>query len=308
MKPADTTAPAAAKAAEPAAAPPSTPDAPPARTLLMGIVNVTPDSFSDGGRFSTPQAACEQALRLLADGADVLDLGAESTRPQATAVSAEEEWARLQPVLEKLRPLTEAPLSIDTYKAAVAAQALACGADWINDIWGLQHDQGQMADTIARHRAAVVIMHNRKDADYREDLIESILTFWQRSLERALSAGIDARRIAFDPGIGFGKTVAHNWDVLRRFEQLRAIGPYPLLLGTSRKSFIGKALNLPVNDRDSATLATSVIGVQKGASILRVHAVRPHVQAIATTEKILPEHFPYADTTHLLRRNAAGKA
>lgn len=259
------------------------------KTLLMGIVNITPDSFSDGGRFDSPQSATSQALQLAAEGADILDLGAESTRPGANSVSAEEEWARLLPVLQKLRPATALPLSIDTYKAEVAKRALAQGADWVNDIWGLQHDDGQMADTIAAHGAKVVIMHNRSDTDYRGDLIEAILAFWQVSLERARAAGIDAANIILDPGIGFGKTLEHNWEVLRRFEELHAIGPYPLLLGASRKSFIGKAFNLPVGDRDSATLASSVIAVLKGAAILRVHAVHPHVQAVATAERMLPD-------------------
>lgn len=275
---------------------------PPRRTLLMGIVNITPDSFSDGGRFATPNAAHAQALTLLAEGADILDLGAESTRPQATPVGAEEEWARLHPALVKLRAATNAPISIDTFKAEVANNALTHGADWINDIWGLQQDAGQMADVIARHGAAVVIMHNRADTGRGEDIIETILNFWQASLNRALAAGIDARRIALDPGIGFGKTLEHNWEVLRRFEQLRAIGDYPLLLGASRKSFIGKAFDLPVDDRDAATLASSVIAVQKGAAILRVHAVHPHVQAVATAERVLPAGFPRADTTCLMRR------
>lgn len=261
-------------------------------TRLMGIVNITPDSFSDGGVCASPESALAQARRLLGEGADILDLGAESTRPGAPAVSAEEEWARLQPALAAIRAATAAPLSIDTYKAAVADLVLTNGADWINDIWGLQADEGQMAETIARHNATVVIMHNRADSDYRGDLIEAILEFWQTSIDRARSAGIAAQRIILDPGIGFGKTLAHNWEVLRRFEQLRAIGPYPLLLGASRKSFLGLALQLPVNERDEATLATSVIAVQKGADILRVHNVLPHARAIAAVDYLLGHTSP----------------
>lgn len=268
----------------------------------MGIVNITPDSFSDGGRYATAQAACAQALQLRQEGADILDLGAESTRPQATAVSAEEESARLLPVLQALRPATDALISVDTYKADVAERALAAGADWVNDIWGLQYDEGQMADTVARHNAAVVIMHNQHGTDYAGDVIESILAFWQKSLAIANAAGIDSRRIVLDPGIGFGKTLEHNWEVLRRFEQLRAIGEYPLLLGASRKSFIGLGLNLPVNDRDAATLASSVIGVLKGASILRVHAVHPHVQAVATAERMLTKALAAPLPPELLAR------
>lgn len=254
------------------------------RTRLMGIINITPDSFSDGGNFATPQSALEQAQRLIAQGADILDLGAESTRPGSAHVSEQEEWARLAPALAAIRPLTTLPLSIDTYKASVAELALHAGADWINDIWGLQHDTGQMAAAVARHKASVVIMHNQSGTAYEGDLIEAILRFWQRSIQIAREAGIDESKIILDPGIGFGKTTAQNWEVLRRFEQLRAIGPYPLLLGASRKSFIGNALSLPVGERDNATLATSVIAVQKGADILRVHAVEPTAQAVAVAE------------------------
>jgi dihydropteroate synthase len=211
------------------------------RALVMGILNVTPDSFSDGGRFQGVDAAIAQARKLAADGADIIDVGGESTRPGAVAISEGDELARVTPVLMTLAPACDVPLSIDTYKAAVAARALELGAVLVNDVWGLQKDPG-MADVVAHAGALVVIMHNRTDKDETVDIMSDIRRFFDRSLACAARSGIPKRHIILDPGIAFGKTARQNRDVLIRLAELKDYG-HPILIGASRKAFLGSQVD-----------------------------------------------------------------
>lgn len=256
------------------------------RPAVMGILNVTPDSFSDGGRHNVPEAAIAQAKRMIAEGADIIDIGGESTRPGATAVSVEEEWARLAPVLPAVVDLG-VPVSIDTYKADIAARACALGAVIVNDVWGLQRDPG-MADAVAEAGAAVIMMHNRYAADPDIDIFADIDRFFERSIAIADKAGIPRERQVLDPGFGFGKTVDQNYQVLNRFESL-AKHRVPLLAGASRKRMIGSVLGVETDDRLHGSLAAHVIAMQKGAAIVRAHDVRPHVDAARIVAAALSE-------------------
>jgi len=241
------------------------------RTLVMGILNVTPDSFSDGGRFFDPLPALERARQMVEDGADIIDLGGESTRPGYAPVSAEEELNRIMPVLERLPAEIAAPVSVDTCKAEVARRALAAGVHIINDQWALRADP-QMAEVAAGYGAPVIMMHNQNSTVYR-DLIGDMVEYFRESMKKALAAGIPAEKIIIDPGIGFGKTVEQNLEALRRLRELRCLGR-PILLGTSRKSVIGKTLDLPVDQRLEGTAATVAVGIAYGADIVRVHDVK----------------------------------
>lgn len=254
------------------------------RTLVMGIVNVTPDSFSDGGLFQTREAAVAAGLRLIAEGADIVDVGGESTRPGHVPVDAEEEIERAIPVVAELVARTAAPISIDTHKARVAERALKAGAHIVNDVWGLSRDP-DMAAVAAAHEAAVVVMHNREAADPEIDILADLRDFFARALERAAAAGIRNDRIVLDPGIGFGKTFEQNLVILARLGELGELG-FPLLLGTSRKSFIGRLVPSEPRDRLAGTIASNVIGVLAGAAIVRVHDVAAHVQALRVADAI----------------------
>ncbi len=250
----------------------------------MGILNVTPDSFSDGGLFYDPEKAFVQARQMIAEGADLLDVGGESTRPGAPVVSPQEELDRVLPVIEGLRRETDIPLSIDTTKASVAAAAVACGANFINDISGLQFDS-QMAKTAAASGAGLFLMHTRgrpgimqQDTDYH-DLLNEVLDFLLHAADTAMTAGVDRQSIALDPGIGFGKDAIGNLRLLQHLGRLVESG-YPVLLGTSRKSFIGQILQQEnPAERLAGTLATIASGVERGANIFRVHDVRPAREA-----------------------------
>lgn len=256
------------------------------RTLIMGILNITPDSFSDGGSFNQPEAAVAHMLQLVNNGADIIDIGAESTRPYGSkVVSAEEEVSRLIPILQEVVRQCPVPISIDTYKASVAEQALQCGAHILNDIWGLQGDP-QMATVAAAHNAPIIIMHNQNSTVYQSDIMGEIIRFLHRSIEIGLKAGIDFDRFIIDPGIGFGKTPAQNLVVMSRLEELKALG-CPILLGTSRKRFIGEVLDLPVEDRIEGTSATVAVGIMKGAHIMRVHDVRPIARIAKMTDHMM---------------------
>lgn len=255
------------------------------RTLIMGILNVTPDSFSDGGRHGSTEEALAHARAMVAEGADIIDVGGESTRPGATEVAADEEIARVLPVIERLAPEIAVPISIDTYKAAVADRALAAGATIVNDVWGLQRDP-DMAAVAARHGAGVVVMHNRREVDGTIDILADIRRFFLRSLLLAERAGIPDRRIVLDPGIGFGKTLEQNVETIARLSELRAIG-LPILVGASRKSLIGRLLDQPLAERLPGTLATHVLSVAGGADIIRAHDVREHAQALRIADVIL---------------------
>jgi dihydropteroate synthase len=242
------------------------------KTMIMGIVNVTPDSFSDGGRFYDIDRAVEHAKRLVADGADIIDIGGESTRPGAEKVSLEEELRRVIPVVKAVAQEIDVPISIDTYKAEVAKQAIEAGAHIINDVWGAKAD-AKMAEVAAFYDVPIILMHNRHDLQYC-DLISDMISDLMESVAIAKRAGVKDENIILDPGIGFAKTVEHNLEIMRRLDEFAKLG-YPLLLGTSRKRFIGHVLDLPVNERVEGTGATVCLGIVKGAHIVRVHDVLP---------------------------------
>ena len=256
-----------------------------ARPLVMGVLNVTPDSFSDGGRFLDPPAAIEQARRLAAEGADMIDVGAESTRPYGgmRPVSPEEERARLEPILPAVATIG-IPVSIDTIKASVAAWALEAGATIVNDVWGLQRDT-DMARVVAEHGAPVIIMHNRETADAHIDIIADVDEFFSRSLEIAWTAGIARDRIVLDPGIGFGKTPEQSMACIAKLEKFRSFG-LPLLVGASRKRFIASVTPSEPTERLGGSLAAHMIAAENGAAIIRTHDVAPTLQALAVAAAI----------------------
>ena len=253
-------------------------------TYIMGILNVTPDSFSDGGRYDSIDEAFKHARQMVMDGADLIDIGGESTRPGHVPVSDEEEIKRIVPVIEMIKRHLDVPISVDTYKPAVAKAAIEAGADMINDIWGLKKDP-EMAKIIAENGVTCCLMHNREAADY-EDLIPDCIADLKETLRIAEDAGIDRDKIVLDPGIGFGKTYEQNLLVLKHLNEFHALG-YPLLLGTSRKSVIGLTLDLPTDERLEGTLATTVMGVMAGMSFVRVHDVVAYERAITMTEAVL---------------------
>jgi len=262
------------------------------RALLMGIVNVTPDSFSDGGSFLDPRAACKQGLKLVEEGADILDIGGESTRPGSHSVPLEEEIQRVIPVIERLRRETKALISIDTNKAAVAQAAMDAGADIINDITGLRGDEN-MPRVVSQSGAGVIIMHMKgtprtmQDAPAYQDIMSEIGDFFRQSVALALSFGIDPMSIALDPGIGFGKTPEHNRQLLAGIGSFAKTG-HPILIGASRKSFLGwLAGSTAMEDRFWPGVATTSLCRERGARIFRVHDVKPHHDALRMTEAIL---------------------
>jgi dihydropteroate synthase len=258
------------------------------RPLIMGILNVTPDSFHDGGRFESRPAAVAHALRLVTDGCDIVDVGAESTRPGATAVDEADEMGRLATVLAELAESLSAPLSIDTTKAAVAARALELGAVLVNDVWGLQKDQ-RMADVVAEAEAAVVIMHNRLEKDDTVDIVMDIRRFFDHSLDIAQRAGIPMHRIILDVGIGFAKTSRQNRDAIARLGEFRDYG-LPIMVGASRKRFLGALTGDGVEGTLIGTVAVSLAAVAAGAAMLRVHDVAEHAAALRVFETIRSAH------------------
>lgn len=241
------------------------------RTIIMGILNLTPDSFSDGGKFFDVDKAVAHALKMVEAGADIIDVGAESTRPGYTPVEAEEELQRLVPILERLLKEVHVPISVDTYKAATAQKVLDMGVDMINDVWGLQRDT-QLAQVVADYGAPIVVMHNQNSTEY-DNFMGDIIAFLRKSVEIAEEAGIASDKIIIDPGVGFGKTLEHNLEIMDRLDELKTLGK-AILLGTSRKSMIGKVLDLPVEERIEGTAATVALGIAKGADIIRVHDVK----------------------------------
>jgi|Deesub1362A_J573_1020465.scaffolds.fasta_scaffold00112_75 dihydropteroate synthase len=253
------------------------------RTLVMGILNVTPDSFSDGGRYVDPESALERARAMVAQGADIIDLGGESTRPGHEPVGVEEELSRVMPVLSRLVAELDVPVSIDTSKTAVARRALEAGAHLVNDQWALA-DEG-MAELVAEYGVPVVLMHNQRGTEYT-DLVGDIIGYFEERMEKAMRAGIVPDRIILDPGFGFGKTPEQNLAVLRRLREFRSLG-CPLLIGTSRKSTIGKVLDLPVDDRVEGTAASVAVGIARGADMVRVHDVREMVRVARMTDAIV---------------------
>ncbi|MET7246884.1 dihydropteroate synthase [Methylobacterium sp. EM32] len=252
----------------------------------MGILNVTPDSFSDGGRFQDLDAARDQAARLVEEGAALLDIGGESTRPGHVPVPAEEEQARVLPAIRMLGPALPVPISIDTYKASTADMALKAGAGIVNDVWGLQREP-EIARVAAHHGAPVVVMHNRETIDPSLDIVDEMRAFFERSLTIARRAGIPDHDIVLDPGIGFGKSWEQHLEALRRLPELKTLG-FPLLVGVSRKSVLGRIHNAATApaDRLFGSIAAHVAAASLGADIVRVHDVRPHVEACQVVDAI----------------------
>lgn len=253
------------------------------QTYIMGILNVTPDSFSDGGKYHAMDAALKRAEQMKREGAAILDIGGESTRPGFTPVSEEEEMERILPVIEAVKQNIDIPISVDTYKSTVAEAAIGAGADLINDIWGLKADE-RMAALIAKHDVACCLMHNRTNTvykNYMQDLLEDL----KESLVLAEEAGIKQDKIILDPGVGFAKDYEQNLEVLRHLYQVKELG-YPVLLGASRKSVIGITLDLPSEERLEGTLVTTVVAVQQGCSFVRVHDVKENYRAIQMAQAI----------------------
>lgn len=261
------------------------------RTLVMGVLNYTPDSFSDGGKWNNVDVALKHMEEMVADGADIIDIGAESSRPGFTPISAAEEIARLETILPRLVAACPVPISVDTYKAETAEYAMSTGAHIMNDIWGLQYapELGKMAAVAAKYGVPVVVMHNQEGTEY-DDIIEDMKRFFIRSAIIADQAGMSQDQIITDPGIGFGfgKDFDQNVYVMKHLRDLTAL-PYPMLLGTSRKGFIGKILDLPVTERMEGTGTTCVAGVLAGCTIVRVHDVKPIVRMCKMADALRPE-------------------
>lgn len=253
-------------------------------TYVMGILNVTPDSFSDGGQYNNMDTVLFRVEEMIKEGADIIDVGGESTRPGYKQISVDEEIRRVVPVIEQIKKHFDIPVSLDTYKAQVATEGIAAGADLINDIWGLKYDEC-MADVIAGADVPCCLMHNRKEPNY-QNFIQDVLADLIESVQLAQKAGIKQDKIITDPGIGFAKSYEQNLLLLQKLEVLKSLG-CPVLLGTSRKSVIGLTLDLPVEQRINGTIATTVLGVMKGCSFVRVHDIKENVQAIKMTEAIL---------------------
>jgi dihydropteroate synthase len=260
-------------------------------TLIMGILNMTPDSFSDGGQFKSHDKAIDHALKMVEEGANIIDIGGESTRPGAEAVQLEEELSRTIPIIEAIRLKSDCLISIDTYKSKVVTAALAAGADMVNDISGLTFDHN-MASLVAKRNVPVIIMHIKgkpgdmqKNPNY-DNLIKEIKAFFEVQIAIAKKAGIDRGNIILDPGIGFGKRLEDNFEIIRELGQISTMG-YPVLLGPSRKSFIGFTLDLPIEERIEGTLASITAGVINGARIVRVHDIRATRRTLTITEKIM---------------------
>jgi dihydropteroate synthase len=255
------------------------------RTYIMGILNFTPDSFSDGGKFDNIDSAIAHAKEMIEAGADIIDIGGESTRPNHTPVEEEEEIKRVVPIIKAVREKFDIPISIDTYKAKVAEKAIEAGADLINDVWGFKRDK-DMAKVAAKYNVPCCLMHNRENEDYK-DLMEDILEDLRESIKIAKDAGVKDENIILDPGIGFAKSHEQNLETMNKLERLKELG-YPVLLGTSRKRMIGFTLDLPVEERIEGTVATTVIGIMKDAcDFVRVHDVLQNARAAKMTDAIV---------------------
>lgn len=246
---------------------------------IMGILNVTPDSFSDGGRYNSIDTALYQTEKMLSEGMDIVDIGGESTRPGYTMISDEEEIQRVVPVIEAVKSRFDVPVSLDTYKYRVAEAGISAGADLINDIWGLKYDSGEMAAVIAGSGLPCCLMHNRRDTDYNS-FFSDVTEDMRKTLEIAEKAGISREKIIADPGVGFAKSYENNLEIIDRLDQFRSETGLPVLLGASRKSVIGLTLGLPSDERVEGTVALSVIGVMKGVSFVRVHDIKENARAV----------------------------
>ena len=250
---------------------------------VMGILNITPDSFSDGGKYNDLDQALYHVEQMITDGMDIVDVGGESTRPGYTQISVQEEIDRVAPVIEMIKSRFNVPISLDTYKSEVAKAGISAGVDMINDIWGLKYDEN-MAQVIAESGLPCCLAHNRKEPKYK-NLIEEMLLDLESSLELANSKGIAYDKIILDPGIGYGKSYENNLEIIDNLQKFHSLG-YPLLLGASRKSVVGMGLDLPVNERVEGTLVTTVYGVQRGVMFVRVHDVKENARAAKMTEAI----------------------
>ncbi len=253
------------------------------KTYIMGISNLTPDSFSDGGRFNNRDAALRQAEKMIKEGADLIDIGGESTRPGYQKITEEEEINRTAPIIELIKERFDIPVSIDTYKTEVALAALQAGADMVNDIWGLKYDS-RLAKVIAESKAACCLMHNRDNMKY-QNFMEDVKSDLKETVKIARDAGIAEDKIILDPGVGFAKTYEHNLEVICKLKELKELG-FPVLLGTSRKSVIGITLDLPVEERLEGTLVTTVFGVTAGCAFVRVHDVLQNKRAVQMAEAV----------------------
>lgn len=256
-------------------------------TYVMGILNVTPDSFSDGGKYNQMDAALFRVEEMIKEGADMVDIGGESTRPGFEIIPENEEIERVIPIIEKIKSKFDIPISLDTYKSQVAQAGIAAGVDMINDVSGLRYD-GNLAKVIADADIPCCLAHSRRKANYT-DFMQDVLADLSDTVQIAYQAGIEGEKIMIDPGIGFGKTYENNLEIINKIEILHSFG-YPLVLGTSRKSVIGTALDLPASERVEGTLATTVFGVMKGVMFVRVHDVKENVRIIRMTEAILQGH------------------
>lgn len=261
------------------------------RTYIMGILNVTPDSFSDGGKYSSLERAIEHAREMIEQGVDIIDIGGESTRPGHIQISIEEEINRVLPVIRALRKeFPNVLLSIDSYKYQVVEKALEEGAHIINDVWGLQYDEGEMAALAARYQVPVIVMHNQEGEDYQEDRVEALRKFFLKSILIAEREGLGREFLIFDPGLGFGKGFQGDVELLGRLSELKDLGP--ILLGASKKRFIGTLLEaLPAEERVEGTLATTVIGIQQGVDIVRVHNVKENKRAAMVADGIYRKDY-----------------
>lgn len=256
------------------------------RTLIMGILNVTPDSFSDGGFYVTVEQVVSHALSMQEEGADIIDIGAESTRPSATPLSMEEEWDRLAPVLSEVRRAVSIAISIDTYKAEVARRALTLGVDMVNDVCGGKKDP-EMNEVVAGSGAQYVIMHNGMGhPEVTDDIVQHVKAELENQVAVARIAGVTADQIVIDPGIGFGKTTKQNLELINRVDELKVLG-YPVLVGTSRKSLIGQVLNVPVSERVEGTASTVAVAIVRGADIVRVHDVAHMARIVKMTDSLV---------------------
>lgn len=254
------------------------------RTYIMGILNVTPDSFSDGGKYNEVELAVKKVEELIRDGADIIDVGGESTRPNHTAVDVDEEINRVVPIIKAIKAKFDIPISIDTYKARTAEAAIKAGADLINDVWGFKKDK-DMAKVAAKYDVPCVLMHNRENIPYNNIMKDVIIDLCE-SIDIALEAGVKREKIILDPGIGFAKTYEENLIVMNNLEKIKDLD-LPILLGTSRKSMIGLTLDLPVDERVEGTVSTTVLGIMKGCEFVRVHDVLENKRACVMTDTIL---------------------
>ena len=253
--------------------------------IIMGILNVTPDSFSDGGKWDNIDAALKHTEDMIRDGAKIIDVGGESTRPGYTLISDEEEISRVVPVIEKIKENFDVPISLDTYKTNVARAGVEAGADMINDVWGLKWKDRDMADLVAKSKAAVCIMHNKDNISY-SNYVEDVLAELKESIDIAHKAGVNDSQIVVDPGVGFGKDYEQNLLIIKYVDRSKELG-YPVLLGTSRKSVIGLTLDVDKDNRMAGTVATTVMGYERGCSIFRVHDVKENYEALMMAKAIL---------------------